>query len=164
MQKPNKALKKAVERYKKSSLNILDKYYEEFERLNKGNDSIDDDFNFAFKRVFVASKKDVRKSLVGRLAKLSEEVGELAAEILIDDGYSQKKRKKGEVEQNIKEEAVHCLLMVLDIFNFVGADRTTINYLVHLKCTKWEKTIEKKKRKALLARKKRELLKNKTNE
>lgn len=128
---------------KRSVLTKLEKAVIRYNKINNWKDT--GNFNVSYDRIKIASKSDIKKLLVERVVKLTEEVGELAAEVLIENGYSNKYRKPGLVEKNIRTEAVDCLIMVLDILNFVGATKEDINKLVNKKVNKWEKGIAKKK-------------------
>lgn len=66
---------------------------------------------------------------------LSEEVGELATELAIDEGHSKKKRG----EDGIRGEAADIILCALDIMYLDGCTEDQIIELIRAKNEKWRK-------------------------
>lgn len=78
-----------------------------------------------------------KKTLLERFAKLSEECGELAQELLISHdapGFAHKKQGA----DGILGESVDVLLVVLSIFFKSGGSREELTSLITKKCEKWE--------------------------
>ncbi len=77
------------------------------------------------------------KTLLQRFAKLVEESGELAQEILIEQnasGFQHKQRG----DDGIAGEAVDVLLVCLSIFFKNGGDMQELEHHVTRKCHKWQ--------------------------
>jgi NTP pyrophosphatase (non-canonical NTP hydrolase) len=91
------------------------------------------------KRVAEVSKRE-KKSLSDRLVKLTEEVGELAAEIL---KYQGKKgcngKSKKQVLAALHLEGVDVMLMAMDILVHTGATEKIIAKIMKKQLNKWEK-------------------------
>jgi NTP pyrophosphatase (non-canonical NTP hydrolase) len=78
------------------------------------------------------------KSMLERLAKLSEECGELAQELLIAANASGFQHKqKG--EDGIAGEATDVLIVALSIFFKNGGSVEDLKHMLKKKCLKWEK-------------------------
>lgn len=79
-----------------------------------------------------------RKTLLERFAKLSEESGELAQELLIAHKSSGSLHKtKG--EDGVLGEAVDVTLVALSIYFSAGGTAEELAVLVAQKCSKWER-------------------------
>lgn len=81
--------------------------------------------------------KLTEKNLVERLAKLTEESGELAAEILKYKGLKQTDKTVKEVRADLEEEAVDTLIMGLDIVAYLEMSDTKVRRLLSKKMKKW---------------------------
>lgn len=85
------------------------------------------------------SKKE-RKTLERRGLKLTEEAGELAAEILKHIGEKGRKGKtKAEVLDHLHLEAVDVMLMAMDILAFTGATDKKITTIMNAQLGRWTK-------------------------
>lgn len=78
-----------------------------------------------------------QNSLAERGLKLSEEVGEVAAEIFKLKGKKRTEKSGGEIIADLKEEAVDALIMCYDILAYVGASDEEIDALIQRKVKKW---------------------------
>ncbi|NDD58299.1 MAG: hypothetical protein EBZ47_03470 [Chlamydiae bacterium] len=80
-----------------------------------------------------------KKSLLERMVKLQEEVGELAEAILITHPSSQGKYKKLP-PHGLEKEIVDILLVTLDIYYSLHPNNDAeLISLIHKKCKKWKK-------------------------
>lgn len=77
-----------------------------------------------------------KKSLLERLAKLMEESGELAQEILISLKSPGMSHKDAGLD-GIKGECVDVIIVALSIFFKSGGDEEELNALFKKKCEKW---------------------------
>lgn len=78
-----------------------------------------------------------RKTMLERFAKLSEESGELAQEILIAGNAAGFKHKAVGAD-GIAGEAVDVLIVAFSIFFKSGGTITELSRLLEKKCAKWE--------------------------
>ena len=85
------------------------------------------------------------KSLAERGLKLCEENGELAAEIFKLLGKKKTNQTKKETLEHLREEAVDCLIMALDILVKVKTSDKTINRILNAKLDKWLDKMEKRR-------------------
>lgn len=83
---------------------------------------------------FVKSEK---YGIVERGLKLSEETGELAAEILKFVGFKNSDSSKSEIEQHMLLESVDCLIMVFDIMTHMGFTKQQITEMSEKQINKW---------------------------
>ena len=83
-------------------------------------------------------------TVLHRVAKLSEESGELAAAILLKDGYKFNKYELTdvEIEDNILEEGADVLIVVLDLLNKAGFTKEEIKNRISDKMMSWANVIE----------------------
>jgi NTP pyrophosphatase (non-canonical NTP hydrolase) len=78
-----------------------------------------------------------KKKLLERFAKLSEENGELAQEILIaSNAFGSQHKKAG--KDGIVGEAVDVILVALSIFFCAGGSPEELAEIAKQKCAKWE--------------------------
>ncbi len=85
------------------------------------------------------------KSLAERGLKLGEEYGELAAEIFKLLGKKSTNQTKKETLEHLREEAVDCLIMSLDILVKVKTSDKDVRRLLNAKLDKWLDKMEKRK-------------------
>ena len=78
------------------------------------------------------------KTLLQRMVKLQEEVGELAQEVLIDQKASGSQHKS-EGPDGIKGECVDIILVALSIYFSQGGNEVDFEKHAEQKCLKWEK-------------------------
>jgi NTP pyrophosphatase (non-canonical NTP hydrolase) len=79
------------------------------------------------------------KTLVERGLKLTEEVGELAAEILKFEGLKPTNGKSGiDVLQALRLEAVDCMLMSMDILAYTQTTDDRIKEIIESQLEKWK--------------------------
>lgn len=80
------------------------------------------------------------KLLTERGLKLTEEVGELAAEILKFKGLKGSKGKsKNQILKDLHLEAIDCMLMAMDILVHTGAKDENIRAVMNSQLKKWKK-------------------------
>ncbi len=79
-----------------------------------------------------------QKSLIERAVKLQEEVGELAAEILIDNKSAGSKHKEPG-KDGVLGESVDVIIVALSIFFAQGGTIASLDELISKKCEKWRK-------------------------
>ncbi len=96
------------------------------------------------RKLRIISKREP-KTLVERGLKLTEENGELAAEIFKLIGKKKTNQTKKETLAHLKEEAVDCLIMAMDILVKVGVTDKEITKLLKAKMDKWLDKMEKRK-------------------
>ncbi|MBS0621002.1 MAG: hypothetical protein JSS61_06050 [Verrucomicrobia bacterium] len=77
-----------------------------------------------------------KKSLLERMVKLQEEVGELAQEVLIQHGSSGSHYKQS--ASTIREEAVDVILVALSIFYLEKGTPEELDSLLAAKAKKWK--------------------------
>lgn len=84
------------------------------------------------------------KPIEKRMLKLSEEVGELAAAILIhqDDKPSKPNSDKVETLSHILEEASDCMIQIASVFNHYNFTEEQINAELKKKLLKWENLVK----------------------
>jgi len=78
------------------------------------------------------------KTLLERFAKLSEECGELATELLIEMKASGSRHKKPG-EDGIVGEAIDVMLVAISIYFCAGGSMENLALLAHQKCNKWQR-------------------------
>lgn len=100
------------------------------------------DFNLIYDLVRKHSEMESKGGLLERGLKLSEESGELSAEILKSVGFKYHKNTPDEIRQGILLESVDCLIMVFDILNCGGYSREEILEMAESQLAKWKKQIE----------------------
>lgn len=83
------------------------------------------------------------KSLAERGLKLCEENGELAAEIFKLLGKKKTNQSKKETLEHLREEAVDCLIMAMDILVNVKTSDKVMSRLINAKLDKWLDKMEK---------------------
>ncbi len=96
------------------------------------------------KKVRKASKL-TRKNLVERCLKLTEENGELAAEIFKFKGLKKTNLTKSQIQENMMEEAIDCLIMGMDLVVHLGMTDKQIQLYLDKKIDKWLDNMKKKK-------------------
>lgn len=79
-----------------------------------------------------------KKTLLEKMVKLQEEVGELAQEVLIHEKSSGTHYKTAK-DENILDESVDVILVALSIFFSQGGTIETYRSLLKKKSVKWEK-------------------------
>jgi NTP pyrophosphatase (non-canonical NTP hydrolase) len=85
-----------------------------------------------------------KRTLIARVLKLCEEAGELSAEVLKFSNLKGRGGKsKSEVEEDLREEAVDCLIMSLDILIETGTSEKHLNELLNKKLDKWMGQLKK---------------------
>ena len=77
------------------------------------------------------------KSIMERMVKLQEEMGELAQEVLIAHQASGSKHKSAGPD-GISGECVDVIIVALSIFFKTGHTEDELNQLIEKKCQKWE--------------------------
>jgi NTP pyrophosphatase (non-canonical NTP hydrolase) len=77
--------------------------------------------------------------LVKKTLKLSEEVGELAAEVLKLDGFKRSKESKVKIKAHLIEEAVDSMLVIFDILATAGVTEDVIDKVANKKIKKWQR-------------------------
>jgi hypothetical protein len=100
------------------------------------------DFDLIYDLVRKHSEMESRGGLLERGLKLSEESGELSAEILKSIGFKYHKNTPDEIRQGILLESIDCLIMVFDILNFGGYSKEEILKMAESQLAKWKKQIE----------------------
>jgi NTP pyrophosphatase (non-canonical NTP hydrolase) len=81
------------------------------------------------------------KNLKSRGLKLGEEYGELVTEILKYKGEKGSEKTADEILIDLKEEAVDCLIMSLDILVYTGCSDKYIAKILNKKLDKWMKNV-----------------------
>ena len=84
------------------------------------------------------------KTLVERGLKLAEETGELAAEIFKLEGKKKSDKNKKQILADLREEAVDCLIMSMDILAHTKTSNRQIKRLFNKKLEKWVDKMEKR--------------------
>lgn len=85
------------------------------------------------------------KMLLQRSAKLSEESGEVAAEVLKLTGYKKTTKTTREVREDLKEEAIDALITSLDVINHLKMSEDEVVYILEQKLNEWKtKHLEQK--------------------
>lgn len=87
------------------------------------------------------------KTVIERTVKLSEEVGELSAEILKLHGLKGTNDTVRELKQHVKKECIDVILVTLSILKKYDTDYEEFEEIYMEKLEKWSKRIKKKKRK-----------------
>lgn len=95
-------------------------------------------FDLIYDLIRSASESDDKGTLVERGLKLSEEVGELAAEILKSVDYKYHKNTPDEIRTGILLESVDCMIMVFDILNKAGYSKSDIMTMTLSQLNKWK--------------------------
>lgn len=85
------------------------------------------------------------KSLAERGLKLTEENGELAAEIFKLLGKKKTTATKKQTLANLREEAVDCLIMAMDILAHTKTSNRQVKRIFDRKLEKWLDKMEKRK-------------------
>jgi NTP pyrophosphatase (non-canonical NTP hydrolase) len=89
--------------------------------------------------------KAADRDLIARGLKLSEECGELSAEILRYHGLKGANGKSQTIIlDNLRLEAVDCLIMALDILVHTNTPKEQIDQIMTDQLDKWEKQLKKK--------------------
>ncbi len=85
--------------------------------------------------------------ILHRTTKLSEETGELAAAILLKDGYKLNKKNltPEEINQNIIDEAGDTLLVLIDLIDRAGFTKKDLIKSVEKGLVNWGNVINKNK-------------------
>jgi len=76
--------------------------------------------------------------LLKRTLKLTEEAGEISAEVLKLVDFKVSNQSKAEIKDNIKEETIDALIVVFDIINHLGMSEEEVSYLMDAKLEKWK--------------------------
>jgi len=76
--------------------------------------------------------------LLKRALKLTEESGEIAAEVLKMVEYKLTNETHQQIKDNLKEEAVDALITALDIINHLKMSEEEVEYIMEGKLSKWE--------------------------
>ncbi len=120
-------------------LSILIENYER--KMNPSIDDINIDPLIDYVYELVKSTSDIVKSekygIVERGLKLSEETGELAAEILKLVGFKNCDESKEQIKENMLLESVDCLIMVFDIMTHIGYTKQQIIDMSEKQVNKW---------------------------
>jgi NTP pyrophosphatase (non-canonical NTP hydrolase) len=90
----------------------------------------------AIGKILEASKKVKGRKISQVFYSLTEEVGELATELAIEEGHS----TKNAGPDGVKGEAVDVILCAVDILHIAGVTEEEINLLIHSKTEKWLKS------------------------
>ena len=96
-----------------------------------------------YKRIEKTEKKQGRE-ITYKLSKFLEEGGELVSEILTFEGKKPNKKNltRGEIHDNILEEATDGLLVILSILTHYGFTLEEIIEMANKKCDIWEEVIK----------------------
>lgn len=81
--------------------------------------------------------KSEKYGIVERGLKLSEETGELAAEILKFVGFKNIDSSTSEIEQHMLLELTDCLIMIFDIMTYMGFTKQQIIDMSEKQVNKW---------------------------
>lgn len=79
-----------------------------------------------------------------RALKLGEEFGELSAEILKLLEYKNSKENKSEIKNKILLESVDCLIVIFDIFTYMGFTKEEVINMSEKQINKWLNNINSK--------------------
>lgn len=102
--------------------------------MDKSIDSIFDE---------VKSTSELEKpGILERGLKLTEECGELAAEILKLEGFKRTDESEEVIKEKILLESTDCLIMVLDIMSQMGFSKEQIHEMSMKQIGKWKRGIE----------------------
>jgi NTP pyrophosphatase (non-canonical NTP hydrolase) len=99
-----------------------------------------------FNKIKKLDKMDLKPIFV-KIAKTTEELGELSEVLLIEDGYkvSNKFSDKEDIRNHKLEEGVDVLIQALSLLNTMGFTYDEVEKEFNKKCSKWENNIKKKK-------------------
>ncbi len=78
------------------------------------------------------------KMLMQRALKLNEEAGEVCAAVLKLSGYKSTDETPQEIKENLKEEAIDCLITSLDVINHLRMSEDEVVYILEQKLNKWK--------------------------
>jgi HTH-type transcriptional regulator/antitoxin HigA len=128
-------------------LSILVENYEKKMTLEEGIDMeplVDYIYDLVKSTSDVVGDKSDQNGIIKRGLKLSEESGELAAEILKLVDYKSHNLTKDQIKQNMLLESVDCLIMVFDIMTHVGFTKKEIVNMAENQVNKWLNNIKNK--------------------
>lgn len=100
-----------------------------------------DTFDYVYNIIKKISDFDKKGTILERGLKLSEETGELSAEILKSTNYKYHNNTQEEIRNNILLESSDCLIIVFDILNKLGFTKSEIIQMIKSQLKKWEKQI-----------------------
>jgi antitoxin component HigA of HigAB toxin-antitoxin module len=123
-------------------LAILIENYERKMSPSKEDLLIDPPIDYIYDLVKSASKFE-NHGLLEKGLKLSEESGELSAEILKLVGYKKNDLSKSQIDQNILLESVDCLIMIFDIISYMDFNKSQIVEMAEKQVNKWLNSINK---------------------
>ncbi len=114
--------------------------------ISETDDDLNDDETIDYIYQLVSSVSSFEKSqdIVKRALKLSEEVGELSAEVLKLDDYKHHNNTKEEIRHNILSESVDCLIMIFDILQNQKYTKEEIIDEAEIKIEKWLNNLKNK--------------------
>ena len=122
-------------------LSVLIENYERKMNPSQEDINIEPLIDYVYDLVKNASQYE-KHGLVERGLKLTEEVGELSAEILKLIGYKRNTLDKSQIRYNLLLESVDCLIMVIDIMTHIGFTKQEIVEMSEKQINKWLSTIK----------------------
>lgn len=93
--------------------------------------------DYVFDIIKKACNKETNSSLSDKGLKLTEEVGELAAELLKITGYKHTNDTKEEATKKALLESVDTMIMVFSIMNYLEFDKNQIVEMTESQIKKW---------------------------
>lgn len=130
-------------------LSVLIESYERKMNPTKEDVSIEPPIDYIYDLVKNTSDiidKSEKFGIVERGLKLSEESGELAAEILKLIGFKNSELGKEQIKQDMLLESVDCLIMVFDIMTYMGFTKQQIVDMSEKQVNKWLNNIKKEQK------------------
>lgn len=126
----------SIEGQKAEILSILIENYERKMTPTEEDLNLDNSIDYIFDLVRDTSKLTTH-GLTERGLKLSEEVGELSAEILKLNGHKFSNLSESQIKNNLLLESVDCLIMVFDIMSYLGFSKQQITEMSEQQINKW---------------------------
>jgi NTP pyrophosphatase (non-canonical NTP hydrolase) len=114
-------------------LKIVIRHYEEKDLIKDKGISMD----YAFDMIKNACQLETNSSLSDKGLKLTEEVGELAAELLKITGYKHTTDTKEEATKKALLESVDTMIMIFSIMNYLNFDKKQIVEMTESQIKKW---------------------------
>jgi hypothetical protein len=119
---------------------IIQQLLEHYEQNNMSKVSLSEenreDFDYIYELIQNVSELE-GYSLIERVCKLQEEVGELSAETLKMIGFKNSNLTKEQIKENILLESVDCLIMSMDILSTQGYSKDEIIKMADSQINKW---------------------------
>jgi len=119
---------------------IIQQLLEHYEQNNMSKVSLNEenreDFDYIYELIQNVSELE-GYSLIERVCKLQEEVGELSAETLKMIGFKNSNLTKEQIKENILLESVDCLIMSMDILSTQGYSKDEIIKMADSQINKW---------------------------